>query len=131
MSHTSYHASGEYHHRINDTKKQKKDRQKIQEKQRQQPDKNFSGTENLIRTAIEIDDHSKINIPCKESEFQGLFEIPITDLKPRPRLIQLSVDLVEPNEKPVLPPRAITIREADFQDSVPWILCTLFDIDSD
>lgn len=121
--HTSYHASGQYHHKSNGVM--------IQKKKRQNPDENFSGTENVIQTGIAIDEHRRIHTPYRKTDFQGLFEIPVSDLKPEPGRIQLSVDLAEPKEQPILAPGAKIIRQAVFQDSVPWIMCTLLDTGAD
>jgi hypothetical protein len=67
------------------------------------------------------------NAPCKVEDYTEVFEIPIRDLRPEMHRTMLSVDLTEPSGQPIITPGARILRQAIFQDVVPWIMVTLFD----
>lgn len=117
--HSSYHASGQHH--------QKSFGHKTLVHHRQKPDANFCGTENVVTTGIASDEPRAINIPCQMTDFYDMFEIPLSDLRSEKYRTFVSVDIAKPNGQPIITPRARVIRQAIFQDAIPWILVTLFD----
>ena len=117
--HSSYHASGQHH--------QKSFGQKFLVHHRQQPNKNFRGTENVVSTGIASDEPRAIGMPYQPTAFHEVFEIPISDLRPEHYRTFISVDIAGANGQPIITPGAKVIRQAIFQDAVPWILVTLFD----
>jgi hypothetical protein len=121
--HSSYHASGQHH--------QKSFGHKALVHHRQKPNANFSGTENVVTTGIALDEPRAINKPCDVADFQEVFEIPLSELRPEQYRTLVSVDMTEPSGQPIITPGATVIRQAVFKDAVPWILVTLFDTGSD
>jgi hypothetical protein len=117
--HSSYHASGQHH--------QKSFGQKTIERHRQKPDANFRSTENVVTTGIASDEPRAINVPCQTSDFQEVFEIPVSELRPERYRTMISVDITEAGGKSIVTPGARVVRQAMFQDAIPWILVTLFD----
>ncbi|MBK5198719.1 MAG: hypothetical protein JJE37_10645 [Methyloceanibacter sp.] len=113
--HISHHKSRQYHH--------KSFHHKAFEHRRQKLDERFRGTENLVTFSIAPDEHRAINVPYEVTSFQGVLEIEVGELRPG---TFVSVDLTEPNGKPILTLRAEVIRQAVINDDVPWILVTLF-----
>jgi hypothetical protein len=67
------------------------------------------------------------NAPCMPEDYVEVFEIPISDLRPELYRTMLSVDLTEPSGRPIITPGAKILRQTIFQDSIPWIVVTLFD----
>jgi hypothetical protein len=67
------------------------------------------------------------NMPCKVEDYAAVFEIAVSDLRPELGRTVLSVDLAEPSGQPIIDPGARVLRQAIFQDAVPWIMVTLFD----
>ena len=121
--HSSYHASGQHHQKSFGHKALVRDRQK--------PDVNFRGTENVVTTGIASDEPRAINILCQSASFVDVFEIPLSDLRPEKYRTFVSVDISEPDREPIITPGAKVIRQAVFQDRVPWIIVTLFDTNSE
>lgn len=60
-------------------------------------------------------------------DFDDLFEIPQSELRPEKYRNALAVDLVEPNRVPDIVQEKRIVRQAVFKDSVPWIVATLFE----
>lgn len=116
--HSSYHASGQHHH--------KSFGYNALVHHRKKPDVNFSGTENLVTTGISREEPREINVPCPTADFDDVFEIPISDLRPEKYRTYLSVDLAEPNGSPIIYPGAKVIRQKITQNVIPRILITLF-----
>jgi len=117
--HSSYHASGQHH--------QKSFGQKFLVNHRQEPNANFSGAENVVTTGLALDEILAVKRPFQAGDFQDVFEIPLSELRPEKYRTLISVDVAEPNAQPIITPGATVIRQAVFRDTVPWILVTLFD----
>ena len=66
------------------------------------------------------------HIPCKTEAFDELFEMPVSELRPEQYHTFFSVDLTEPGGHSIIYPGAKILRQTIFQDSIPWILVTLF-----
>jgi len=118
--HSSYHASGQHH--------QKSYGHKILVRKGEKPDLTFTGTQNVVTTGIAADEPRAINSPCQAADFEGVFEIPISDLSTETYRTMISVGITEPNGQPITTPGSTVVRQAVFKDAVPWILVTLFDI---
>jgi hypothetical protein len=67
------------------------------------------------------------NSPCKVEDYAEVFEIAVSELRPEMYRTMLSVDLTEPSGQPIIYPGARILRQAIFQDNIPWIMVTLFD----
>jgi hypothetical protein len=117
--HTSYHASGQHHH--------KSFNKKLLLVYEQKPDTNFKGTINVVQTGIASDEPRAINIPCIPSEFHEIVEISLSDLKSEKYRTHLSVNLTEVGGAPIITPGAKIFRQAIFKDRMPQILVTLFE----
>ncbi len=117
--HSSYHASGQHH--------QKSFGHKALVRHRQRPDSKFTGSENVVTTGICCDEPRALNVPCVAGDFHDVFEVPCGELRPERYRTLLAIDIAEPNGQPVITPGAKVIRQAVYQDTIPWILVTLFD----
>jgi hypothetical protein len=120
--HSSYHASGQHHPRIFG--------QKGFVRRRQRPDQHFRGTEIVENLLITPNNHRAINMPCQRSNFADIFEIPYDEMK-SVKNGRLCVHLIERGGASTIPlpfPDAKIVRQKTFDDAVPWILVTLFDI---
>src|SRR5258708_23613988 len=113
-THSTYHQCGVYHH--------KSYGYKIFEKSKQRPNSNFVGTESIANTKITGKDARSINMQCKLSDFTGVMEIP-QNLVNTSQGKQISIDLVEPNQKPwpSTNPYAKVIAQQIFKTHSPWI----------
>jgi hypothetical protein len=116
--HTSYHASGQHHH--------KSFGHKALVRHRQRPDANFAGTENVVTIGIASDEPRAINTPCRIADFETVLEIPVSDLRPEMYRTMLSVDITDTNGSPIITPGATIIRQQVVRDAVPWLVVTLF-----
>ena len=116
--HSSYHASGQHH--------QKSFGHKALVRHRRKPDVNYRGTENVVTTGIASDEPRAVNTPCEPASFEGVFEIPLSDLRPDKYRTFVSVDISDREGEPIITPGAKVIRQAAFQDAFPWVLVTLF-----
>ena len=113
--HASYHASGQHH--------QKSHNQKSLVRQKQRPDANFSGAENVLTTNISAEEVRSVNIQCSPQDFQGVYEIPIDDLKPG---MAIAVDLTDPASTPVANQSENVVWKECIQDTQPWIHVRVF-----
>jgi hypothetical protein len=113
--HASYHKSGQHH--------QKSFGHKALVSHRQQPDASFQDAENVVTMAIPVDEPRRLNNRCQTTDFDEVFEIPLSELDQN---TQISVDVTEPNGKAIVTPGATIIRQHAFKDTVPWILVTVF-----
>lgn len=120
--HSSYHASGQHH--------QKSFGHKAIVRKGPKPDSTFSGAQNVVTTGIAADEPRAIHSPCPAGDFEGVFEIPISDLSRDKYRTMISVDITEPDGQPITTPGSTVVRQAVFRDAVPWILVTLFDAGS-
>lgn len=121
--HSSFHASGQHH--------QKSFGNKFGVRHCQRPDAEFRGTENIVTTGISIEDLHADNTPCLAESFDDVFEISFVDLRPEKYLTYISVDISESNGESIITPGGTIIRQAVYQDFVPWIIVTLFDTSSE
>jgi hypothetical protein len=115
--HFSYHASGQLHH--------KSFGRKGLIFHRQPPDANFRGTENVAGMGLPADEPRRLNTPCVVTDFDEVFEIPVSELRTEGRT-HIEIDFIEPftvpNGKAILPLEARIIRQDIFKDTVPWVL---------
>jgi hypothetical protein len=121
--HVSYHASGQYH--------VKNYALPYHVSHWQKPDANSLGTHNLSTMGIASHEPRITNAPCKVEDYTEVFEIPISELRPEQYRTFVSLDLTEPSGQPIITPGAKILRQAIFQDSIPWIMVTLFDTSQD
>jgi hypothetical protein len=114
--HASYHISGHHHLKAHGSK--------TFMMQRQCPDANFIGTENIVTTSLSVGDARAIGVVCDPAKFDAIIEITNTDLHSLP--FQLSVDLT--SGEPIRLPSANSqvIRQQKFTEFFPHILVTLF-----
>ncbi|HLD63536.1 MAG TPA: hypothetical protein VI913_01435 [Candidatus Peribacteraceae bacterium] len=117
--HSSYHASGQHH--------QKSYNHKALLRNRQRPDTNFRGTENVVTTRVNVDDGHALNITCAPNSFDDVFEIPVAALNAGASCVDLSVDIAEPGSPAIITPGAKILVQSAFKHFVPWILVTLFE----
>jgi hypothetical protein len=117
--HVSYHASGQYH--------VKGYGHPYHVSHWQRPDANSQTTRHMSTMGIAASGPRMTNAPCKVEDYTEVFEIPLRDLRPEEYRTFLAVDLTEPSGQPTMTPGARILRQAIFQDSIPWIMVTLFD----
>jgi hypothetical protein len=120
--HFSYHASGHYH--------VKNDAHPFHVSHWQRPGANFLGTRNMSTMGIAASEPRITNAPCKAEDYAEVFEIPVSALRPEEYRTFVSIDLMESSGPPIISPGARILRQAIFQDSIPWIMVTLFDTHS-
>lgn len=114
--HTSYHASGQHHHKAFG---------KIGLKRTSTPpNADFSGEKNVVTMAVSPGDHRAVNVPCVESDYAEVFEVPSSQLTEH---TLLSIDLVEVGGRAIITPESHVHQTRVFDDAVPWIIVTLFD----
>ena len=94
---------------------------------RQKPDRTFRGIQNIVTTGLSSDEPRKINAPYDTDEFDNLFEIPITDIRPEKYRTSMSFDLAEKGGGPSILPGAKILHQFKIVDREPWILVTLFE----
>jgi len=134
--HTSYHASGQTHHKTFDRKLHPGlTNQANLVRQRQPPDKNFVGTENIVTTKVSLHSARAFNQPCDSSEFAEVFEILGDQLNlGEGRMPLLSVDVTAPVKLPFIPtsvnPGDRLVLQHSCQDAIPWIMVTVLDVRS-
>jgi hypothetical protein len=117
--HASYHASGQHH--------QKSHGHKALVRQKQKPDQQFTGSENVVTTGIAREEPRAIGKVCASADCSTVFELPLAELRPEKYRTFVSVDITEPGGQVIAAPGATIIRSAVFQDATPWIHVTLFD----
>lgn len=118
--HTSYHASGQHHHKAFN-------RKLLTKRQLQRPAPGFKGSQNIVTHGISADEPRAIATPCRPSSFDQVFEIPCSDLKLAKYHTYLSDDITDSNAQPIITPAAKILRQAILKDALPWIVLTLFD----
>ena len=89
--HTSYHASGQHHHKAFGKIGLKR--------QSTPPNADFNGEKNVVTMSVNPGDHRAVNVPCVESNCAEVFEVPSSQLTEH---TLLSVDLVEVGGDPRL-----------------------------
>ena len=117
--HTSYHASGQHHQKIFG--------RGFMVCQRQKPDTDFCGTENVTTIGVAADEPRAINMLCKPERFAAVLEVPIEETRSDKYRTFIAVDLAQPGGQPIILPEARIIRQAKFTDAIPWILITVFE----
>jgi hypothetical protein len=122
--HASYHASGEHFQKSYD--------QKFSPRQRQKPDSTFQGVEYIMARPIAAREPRAFNVRCKAEEFYEVFEISVHELRSETYRTAIEIDLAEPQDSPIMPCNATSrtriIRQQIFQDAIPWIAATLYDM---
>jgi hypothetical protein len=115
--HDSYHVSGQRH--------SKSYGKKFMVTQGQPLNANFRGTEHVIETSVSPGAARAIGVHCKVEKFNDIFEIPVTDLRPRqPNMhMRLSVDLTICKPIPIM---GKIIQQKSFP-GFPQIVVTLYD----
>ena len=98
--------------------------------QRARPDAAFEKAENIVTTAISLEEVRAIDQRCDPADFAEIFEIPSsTLLAGPPRQHTIAVDLVEVGGKEIWKPWSRPLGQKAFTDAVPWILVTLWEDD--
>src|SRR5260370_31833776 len=116
--HGSQHSDGRFHHKSFDNK--------IFPEKRQEPDANFTGTEQMVTRPISSDEPRAFGEICDPTEFHEVMEVPISMVSPKKYETQIAVDLTEPNGEPVIGPGAKILLQRAFNDAIPWILVTFY-----
>jgi len=122
--HSSYHPDGRYYVKTYDRPHH------IQLLQK--PDANFRGTHNMSTLPIASFEPREINVRGKAEAFAEVFEVHVSELRPEEYSTYLSVDLTEPDRQPSIyrgvgSGGAKILRQASFQEAIPWIWVTLSD----
>jgi hypothetical protein len=116
--HGSHHRDGRTHHKSFD--------QKTFQQQRQKPDSDFHGTEQLITRPISSDEPRAFGVICDPSKFSEVMEVPISMISSKKYETSIAVDLTEPNGEPIITPGGKILAWHSFTDSIPWISVTVF-----
>jgi len=119
--HNSKHASGISHH--------KSYGHKIFVKSGQKPNADYKGAETIASTSISSTDTEAIHLICNPSEYSEIMEIP-ESLVSSGQAKLLSVDIVEPGEKPWVSTdqHSRVLRQKIFKQQVPWIVVSLYEM---
>ena len=116
--HSSYHASGQHHH--------KSFGHKAALQYRPKPDSNFTGTVNMVTTGLARGEAQAIGVHIDPAEVDDSLRIPEAEVSPENYRTYLSVDLVEPAELPRLAARERALQQAVFKDAIPLIVVTFY-----
>jgi hypothetical protein len=116
--HGSLHKDGRFHHKGYD--------QKIMAQERQKPDANFKGVENMVTRPISSDEPRAFGVICDLAEFSEVMEIPVEMLSPNKYETVISIDVTEPGGQAIVtfPGREILAQRV-FDDSVPHVLVSV------
>ena len=117
--HASYHATGRHH--------QKSFNYATMARDRQAPTVDFKDAENLVTFGVSSDEPKAIGVTCDPGKFDAVFEIPVAELRPERYRTAISVDLAEPGATAIIPSTARVVRQAAFDDAIPWIVVTLYE----
>jgi hypothetical protein len=124
--HASYHASGEHF--------QKSDAPQILPRQQPTFDHTCRGAEYVLARPIAAHESRAFGIRCKAEAFSEGFEMPVHEWRPETYRTAIEIDLAEPQEARIMhvnaTPRTRIIRQKIFQDAVPWIVATFYDMGS-
>ncbi len=90
--HASYHTNGRLH------LKKKKDEMPLDPHYVQRPDASFRGCQQVVMSPISIAETKSWNTNCRISGYEGVFEIPTSDVSPNEYVgrFQVDVSLVKP-----------------------------------
>lgn len=117
--HTSYHASGQHHHKaFNWVGHKRRD---------QRPDEEFKGETNVVTFGIASGEPQAVNVLCNGSDYSAVFEIPSSQLGPTRYSTMVSVNLVKAGERAIVTPDAHVRQTAVYDDALPWIVVAFFD----
>jgi hypothetical protein len=116
--HSSYHCSGRHHHKAY--------KQPFLIKERQRPDANFLGTENVITTNMSFGHARAIGVLCDRAKFDDVFKIADADLRPT-KPYHLSVDLSSGEPIPPFSQTSQVVWQQTVTEFFPQIIVTLFD----
>ena len=122
-AHASYHADGQFHVKTHDMS----GRNKFMYLQKQKPDQNFVGTENLQEQTITLANVRSIGDDCDPNNFSEVFEIDASQLETK-TFIRVTADLVSNNYGPNLVPNARIVKQSKFRHSSPFLVLTLYEM---
>jgi hypothetical protein len=118
--HGSYHKDGtSFHHKSFD-------RKIFPAQKHQKPDSNFKGTKQMVSRPISCDEPRAFGEVCDPTRFDDIMEVPISLISHKKYETMIAVDLTEPDGAPIITPGANILVQRAFNDSIPWILVTLF-----
>jgi hypothetical protein len=119
--HTSYHASGQHHHKTYG--------HAMMVRYKQRPDANFQDVENVVTIGVAQGDAEKLGVPCNPADYSHVFEIPAGDVRGLAKggSTMLSVDISTPGGRPIVTPGARIVQHVAYHDTIPWVLVTFFD----
>jgi hypothetical protein len=111
--HGSHHKDGRRHHKSFD--------RKIMPEQRQKPDSDFRGSENLIIRPITFHEPRAFGVICDPAEFSEVMEVPASILSTKTFETHIAIDLTEPGGPPILMVAGEVVARRAFSDAPPWI----------
>jgi hypothetical protein len=117
--HVTYHATGHSHANPDDPP--------YHVSHWQRPDTQFQRARHLSSMEIAAGEPRRINALCKVEDYADVFEISVSDVGVEKNRTMLSLDLTEPSGQPSIAPGTRVLRQAIFQDVIPWITITLVD----
>jgi len=117
--HSSYHASGQHHH--------KSFGYKMDVRHRQKPDANFSGAELIVDCPVAQSEPRAINALCSSSDFDEVLEIPLDEIGENKYLTHVRIDLVAQNAALTLDSGSRIIRQHTIVEGLPHIAVTLYE----
>ncbi len=88
--HGSQHKDGRFHHKSFDHKV-------FPPEQRQKPDADFKGTEQLVTRPIAPDEPRLVGVICDPAKFDAVLEVPVSILSAKKYETYVAVDLTEPD----------------------------------
>ena len=120
--HSSYHATGQRHHKRNN-------QMVLPKKILQRPDGSFKNSENVIETAIRRGDGRAWGIICKKEMFDAIMIIKDEIIYPQFGF-KLSIDLYESGSLPSGYDSCVLniIQQQIFNSDVPKIVATLYEV---
>ena len=119
--HASLHASGQHHQKSNNYI------MAMALDHRQKPDACFRGTQRVAGMPISSDEPRLINRPYQRKDFDGVLEIPVSEVRSEKYLTTRTVDAVESNRVADIIRERRIVRQAVFKDATPWIVATLWE----
>lgn len=122
MPHSSYHASGQLHHKSYN-------RKLFPPIQKQPLIGTFTGSGGVITTSIQRGDARAWNSTCIPTNYQEIMEIKDEIITPEFGY-QVFFELIEPNTKPWVStyPYANIVQQHLFKDNSPWIVVSLYEM---
>lgn len=119
--HTSYHASGRFHHKSYG-------RLLVRPRCRPGPDETMTATEQVIGTPISRKATRRLPLAESARDISAAFEIDADELDPVTHTVGVAIDLVPSGCVPVPVPGGRLIRRQVFEDGSPAIVLSLWDM---